>query len=130
MVSITTYNIRLDTDDDHPWQWAARKLYVLANLQRLDPDIFTVEEAEPHQLADLRTLTAYRGFGVPRENTVDQGEAAAIFIKKPSSTRWRRVMPGYPKRRTNRPFILGLGRIACSSGLSCGIKRMIRFFIW
>lgn len=82
MVSITTYNIRLDTDDDHPWQWAARKPYVLANLQRLDPDIFTVEEAEPHQLADLRTLTAYRGFGVPRENTVDQGEAAAIFIKK------------------------------------------------
>ncbi|ERL65740.1 endonuclease/exonuclease/phosphatase family protein [Schleiferilactobacillus shenzhenensis] len=83
MITITTYNIRLDTTADAPWAWAARRPYVLANLQRLDPDIFTVEEAEPHQFADLAAaLPAYRGFGIPRENTVDKGEAAALFFKK------------------------------------------------
>ncbi|KRL14789.1 hypothetical protein FD09_GL000450 [Schleiferilactobacillus perolens DSM 12744] len=81
-MQITTYNIRLDTPDDGEWRWAQRKGHVLANIKRLDPDILTVEEAEPWQYADLQTIAGYRSFAIPRENTVDKGEAAGLFFKK------------------------------------------------
>lgn len=80
-IRLTTYNIRLDTTEDGEWAWAARAQYVLAEIAHLAPDIWTVEEALPHQLAELKKLPGYRCVWVHRDNGVDAGEAAAIFFR-------------------------------------------------
>ncbi len=79
---LTTYNIRYDTPVDGDWRWAQRKPYVFENLRRLNPDIFCVEEALPNQYQDLNKLIGFAHVGVPRDNGVDAGEAAAIYYDR------------------------------------------------
>ncbi|WP_461226220.1 endonuclease/exonuclease/phosphatase family protein [Lacticaseibacillus suihuaensis] len=78
MMRLTTYNIRYDTPVDGDWAWAARRPYVIENLRRLAPDLFCVEEALPHQYADLNALAGFAHVGIPRDGD-GQGEAAAIY---------------------------------------------------
>ncbi|WP_179394147.1 endonuclease/exonuclease/phosphatase family protein [Lacticaseibacillus absianus] len=78
---ITTYNVRYDTPQDGDWRWAQRRAAVLANLTHLAPDIFTIEEALPHQYADLNALAGYAHCGAPREDGFSTGEATAIYYR-------------------------------------------------
>ncbi|WP_164512077.1 endonuclease/exonuclease/phosphatase family protein [Lacticaseibacillus daqingensis] len=78
---ITTYNVRYDTPNDGDWRWPARRAGVLANLARLAPDIFTVEEALPHQYVDLNELPGYAHVGVPRDDGFSKGEATVIYYR-------------------------------------------------
>lgn len=80
-IRFTTYNIRLNTTEDGDWAWPARAQYVLAELKALAPDVWTVEEALPEQLAELKQLAGYSCVWVHRDNGVDTGEAAAIFFR-------------------------------------------------
>lgn len=79
---VATYNIRMDALEDGNWGWGARKSHVLALITYHDWDLFGVQEALPHQLMDLKTLTDYAFIGTAREDGLNSGEYNGVFYKK------------------------------------------------
>ncbi len=98
-----TWNIRFDTPADGINQWPNRKDKVAGLLQKLDPDIFGVQEALHNQIKDLETLLpAYAWYGAGRDDGLADGEYSAIFFKKEkfkllqSGTFWLSETPDVP----------------------------------
>lgn len=81
-ITIATYNIRTDTEADGNWSWTNRRAHVLNLIRYHDWDIFGAQEVQPHQLADLKSLTDYGVVGLAREDGINQGEYNALFYKK------------------------------------------------
>lgn len=92
---VGSYNIRYDNPDDvkrgNGWM---QRLPVISDLLTYeDPDIFGVQEALAHQVADLqRSLPAYDYVGVGREDGKEQGEYAAVFYRR---DRFKRLRSGH-----------------------------------
>ncbi len=82
-LTVMTYNIRLDTEQDGVNQWKNRKDFLCGQLAFYDPMVFGVQEALPNQMRDLQdALPAYRYVGVGREDGKESGEFSAIFYKR------------------------------------------------
>ena len=77
-----TYNIRLDLASDKENAWTHRKDFFTGQLHFYAPDIFGVQEALPHQVADITSAMAdYSQVGSGRDG-VGKGESSNIFFKK------------------------------------------------
>ena len=77
---LMTYNIREDVVKDGKNQWKFRKDRVSGLIRYHSPDIFGVQEALHHQLADLKeALPSFSFYGVGRDDGKDKGEFSAIF---------------------------------------------------
>lgn len=82
-MKVITYNIRYDNPQDGENAWPKRKQNVFALLKKQDPDVFGVQEALHHQLADITTqLDGYTYVGVGRDDGKQKGEYSAIFFKR------------------------------------------------
>ncbi|MGC4040764.1 MAG: endonuclease/exonuclease/phosphatase family protein [Flavobacterium sp.] len=81
-LKLMTYNIRLDLASDGENSWPNRKEYWASQMQFYEPDIFGVQEAMPHQVADIAALLPkYSYVGVGRDEN-GKGESSNIFFKK------------------------------------------------
>lgn len=77
-----TYNIRYDSPHD-PVLWPDRKSKVTDLLRTCNPDVFGVQEALAHQVADIEALLpGYAQYGVGRDDGKTTGEQTTIFYKK------------------------------------------------
>ncbi|MFD1432056.1 endonuclease/exonuclease/phosphatase family protein [Lacticaseibacillus yichunensis] len=99
------FNIRYDNMADAPRTWDVRRADVIHTIANWKPDIFTIEEALPHQFVDLQdAFEDYDGFGVPRDNGIDEGEATIVFFKKDQFTplleghKWLSSTPDLPSK--------------------------------
>ncbi|MBP6978800.1 MAG: endonuclease/exonuclease/phosphatase family protein [Bacteroidales bacterium] len=83
IVTVMTYNIRLNTPDDGTHAWKFRKPAVVALINRHQPDIYGVQEALHDQMKDMaKSLPGYGWFGVARDDGKTSGEYAAVFYAK------------------------------------------------
>lgn len=81
-LKVATYNIRVDTIMDFPWNWKARAPHVFNLIRYFDWDMFGVQEVSPEQLKDFDVLEDYDFVGTAREDGKDRGEYNGIFFKK------------------------------------------------
>lgn len=77
-ITIVTYNIWYDNPNNTGNTWDDRKAGVIKTLKDLHPDIFGVQEAFAHQVADLE-FGKYKHVGVGRDDGKKAGEYSAIF---------------------------------------------------
>jgi endonuclease/exonuclease/phosphatase family metal-dependent hydrolase len=100
-LKVMSFNIRGDFDlqkasDSHE-AWNAlsnrhRRELVTETIDQFGPDLFGVQEAFRHQLADLRqALGGYEYYGVGRDDGREAGEHSAIFYR---TERFDRVSEG------------------------------------
>jgi endonuclease/exonuclease/phosphatase family metal-dependent hydrolase len=101
---LMSYNIRYDNPADGANAWPHRKAAAAELLRRHAPDIFGVQEALPHQIADLSAaLPGYGWFGVGRD-AGGGGEGVPVFYRKDrftvlqSDTFWLSETPHKPSR--------------------------------
>jgi endonuclease/exonuclease/phosphatase family metal-dependent hydrolase len=82
-VTVMSYNIRLDTENDGVNQWKNRTEKVYSLIRKYNPDLVGVQEALHNQMMDLKTnLPEYDFVGVGRDDGKEKGEYSAIFYKK------------------------------------------------
>lgn len=82
---VASYNIRYDNPDDvaRGNGWQQRLPYLAELLAYESPDVFGVQEALSHQVADLqRALPAYDYIGIGRDDGRQAGEYAAVFYRR------------------------------------------------
>ncbi len=77
-VKVVSYNIWYDNPNNAGNSWADRKTGVIETLRDIHPDIFGVQEALAHQVADLE-FGKYKPVGVGRDDGQQAGEYAAVF---------------------------------------------------
>ena len=81
-LSIMTYNIRLDTQEDGINQWSKRKKGLASLIKKLNPDILGIQEGLPNQILYLsKQLEGYSLIGSGRDGG-NNGEYCAIYYKK------------------------------------------------
>jgi len=73
---VVSFNIRIPVDPP-PNDWATRKKRVVADIRRMKPDLFGLQEAVPQQIADLQSL-GYLHIGTGRGRDL-KGEASPVF---------------------------------------------------
>lgn len=78
-LKVISYNVRLDNSGDGENAWPNRKEATIAMLEDLEPDIFGVQEALPHQVGYITDNSKYSNVGVGREDGVSDGEHMSIF---------------------------------------------------
>lgn len=81
LITVSSFNIRMDTPGDGVNAWPNRKELVKALVRFHDFDIFGIQEGFRHQLDDLCELTQYACIGEGRDGN-DEGEHSAILYKK------------------------------------------------
>jgi endonuclease/exonuclease/phosphatase family metal-dependent hydrolase len=85
-IRIVTWNIHCGQDDGPPWQrfdWPARKQSLRVALGQARPDILSVQEARPGQVAFLeKALPGHERVGVGRDDGRDGGEHCAVFFDR------------------------------------------------
>ncbi len=83
LLKCMTFNIRYDNTGDGPNSWQHRKDSVIGFIMSERPDVFGLQEALPHQLADLSAaLSGYGHVGVGREDGANAGEHTPVFYDK------------------------------------------------
>jgi len=86
-VKVMTFNIRCDNHGDGPNRWAPRRDAAAEVVRRFAGDFIGIQEAVPHQVADLqKALPEYRQLGRSREADPDGGESTPILYRH---GRWR-----------------------------------------
>ncbi|SFR71915.1 Metal-dependent hydrolase, endonuclease/exonuclease/phosphatase family [Halogeometricum rufum] len=72
-----SFNVRYDNpEDDYPW--TSRLPRVAEAVDRVDPELLGVQEAQPNQFTDLReTISDYDWYGIGREGG-DESEAVPV----------------------------------------------------
>jgi endonuclease/exonuclease/phosphatase family metal-dependent hydrolase len=86
-VKIMTFNIRYDNSGDGPNRWAQRREAAVDVIRRFAGDFIGIQEALPHQVADLqKALPDYRQLGRSREADAQRGESTPILYRH---ERWR-----------------------------------------
>lgn len=81
-LDVMTYNIRLDVASDGIDAWPIRSEALNNQIGFLEPDVFGLQEALPHQVTFIDSaLFAYDFVGEGRDGN-NQGEASPIFYKR------------------------------------------------
>ena len=102
-LNIFTFNIRFDNPGDAPNDWPNRKGLAASQILFHNADIVGVQEAQYHQLTDLKErLPGYDFVGVGRDDGKKAGEHSSIFFNtnrlelQASSTFWLSLTPEVP----------------------------------
>jgi endonuclease/exonuclease/phosphatase family metal-dependent hydrolase len=86
LVRVLTWNIHCGQDDGPPWKqfnWPVRKHALQAALEQAQPDILSVQEATPQQVAFLeQVLPGHQRVGVGRDDGQSGGEHCAIYFNR------------------------------------------------
>ncbi|MCB0822347.1 MAG: endonuclease/exonuclease/phosphatase family protein [Bacteroidales bacterium] len=77
-IVVISYNIWYDNPSNTENPWSARKAGVIETLERINPDIFCVQEALINQVYDLE-FDRYKHIGVGRDDGKKAGEFSAVF---------------------------------------------------
>ena len=106
-IKVMTFNIRCQSgekEDDINY-WGSRKYLVAEIIERYNPGIIGMQEAEKRQIDDLENLLeGYGWFGVGRDDGKDAGEFSPIFYDstkyevKWDSTFWLSPTPQMPSK--------------------------------
>jgi len=81
-VTVMTYNIRLDTEQDGENRWDLRKELVVGLLGERAPDVFGIQEGLPWQVRYIdESLPGYAYVGEGREGG-DKGEYSALYFRQ------------------------------------------------
>ncbi len=106
VLTVMSWNIRLDTPDDGIHQWTNRKDALCSEIITRNPDILGVQEAKYNQMKDMRKrLPGYKSVGVGRDDGHKAGEFSAVFYRKKhlkalqSGTFWLSQTPDVPGSR-------------------------------
>lgn len=79
-ISVMSFNIRYDTEEDGDNKWDNRKQACLDMLTEIEPTVFGIQEGLHNQVSFLdRNLSDYDYIGVGRDDGHSSGEYAAIF---------------------------------------------------
>ncbi len=82
-LKVMTLNIRYDNPDDGANAWSQRRSIVVQTINRQQPDVFGLQEAQFHQLTFLDSvLSDYHYYGIGRDDGGVKGEFSPIFYKK------------------------------------------------
>ena len=82
VLTLMTYNIRLDVESDRENKWSNRKDFLVSQIKFYEPEIFGIQEGLPHQVKFInKQLPKYGFVGEGREGG-DQGEYSAIFYNE------------------------------------------------
>lgn len=82
-ISVMSFNMRYDTEEDGENKWSNRKQAVLDMLRETEPTIFGIQEGLHRQVTFLAdSLPAYEFVGVGRDDGDSLGEYSAIFYSK------------------------------------------------
>ncbi len=85
-LTITSYNLRMDTPNDKDNAWPYRKEMVKSLFTFYDWDICGTQEGFKHQLDGILELSNYAYIGVGRDDGLDAGEHSAIIYRKDKFT--------------------------------------------
>jgi endonuclease/exonuclease/phosphatase family metal-dependent hydrolase len=85
-IRVVTWNIHCGQDKGPPWvqfDWPARKHALQAAIDQAKPDILSVQEATPDQVAFLEeALPGHHRVGVGRDDGKSGGEHSAIYFSR------------------------------------------------
>lgn len=82
VMNVSSYNLRMDTNNDSLNSWDYRKDDINSLISYHDFDIFGTQEGFHHQLQDILRLSNYNYIGAGRDDGKQSGEHSAIFYKK------------------------------------------------
>ena len=132
IVTVMSYNIRLDVASDGENRWDNRKEMLAAQVNQLTPDFMGVQEALPQQMDYLNaSLKGYSSIGVARDNGKRDGEFSAIFYNAAKfkvleqSTFWLSQTPD----RVSYGWDAACRRV-CTYGLFQNLKTRERIWIF
>jgi len=101
-LKVTSFNIRLASVDDGINNWLLRKGLLRDYVEKNQPDILGVQEAQLIQMSYIDSISGYEYVGVGRDNGMTLGEYSAIFYNsnrlevKESGTFWLSSTPDKP----------------------------------
>ena len=78
---VMSFNIRFDNPGDGPDAWSARREKVATTIRDSGADLLGVQEAQPHQLAELHALLPELAWFGSGRNADLSGEHSAIFYR-------------------------------------------------
>lgn len=82
-LTVTTFNLRVDTSADGEDRWDLRKELALQTIRTLAPDILGTQESLPSQTHYLdQQLPDYTRIGVGRDDGKDGGEACCLYLRR------------------------------------------------
>lgn len=81
-INVASFNLRMNTPQDGPNAWPARKEMVKALIRHHGFDIVGTQEGLPEQIAELATMEEFDHVGVGRDDGKQAGEHSAIFYRK------------------------------------------------
>lgn len=81
-LTIASYNLRLNTEDDGINAWPHRKENVKALVRFHEFDIWGTQEGFIDQLKDLESMDEFGHLGAGRDDGKEAGEHSAIFYRK------------------------------------------------
>lgn len=81
-ITIASYNLRLNTEDDSINAWPNRKENVKALVRFHEFDIWGTQEGFIDQLKDLESMEEFGHLGAGRDDGKEAGEHSAIFYRK------------------------------------------------
>tara|TARA_R110002049_G_scaffold169943_1_gene336503 strand:+ start:108 stop:968 length:861 start_codon:yes stop_codon:yes gene_type:complete len=131
MLSLMTYNIRLNTASDGENAWPNRKSFLSSQVLFLNPDVMGVQEALPNQIKDLNLLLKdYKFIGEGRDGG-DNGEYSAIYYNSKKikiedyNTFWLSTTPEI----VSKGWDAALPRI-CTYGLFSKLENDSKFWVF
>lgn len=102
-ISVMSFNLRYDTEEDGDNQWSNRKEACIKLLTETAPSVFGIQEGLYNQVTYLDdNLPQYSYIGVGRDDGHSSGEYAAIYYLKDdyelleSNTFWLSETPDFP----------------------------------
>lgn len=106
-LTVMSFNIRYDTENDGPNRWSERRQMVLDLLKERDPDLVGLQEALDSQIRDLlEGAPGYALVGVGRDDGKAGGEFSAILFRRErlrvadAGTFWFSETPAIPGSRS------------------------------
>lgn len=104
-LTVMSYNVRNSKAKDGENAWDKRKEATAEMLDRINPDIFGVQEAYPDQVSFIaESCPRYIPFGVGRDDGVSKGEHMSIFYNSEAvemldgGTYWLSETPDVPSK--------------------------------
>jgi endonuclease/exonuclease/phosphatase family metal-dependent hydrolase len=102
-LSVMSFNLRYDTEEDGENQWSNRKEAIIKMLQSEKPSVFGIQEGLYHQVSFMDDeLANYNYVGVGRDDGYSGGEYSAIFYDTEqfevleTNSFWLSETPEYP----------------------------------
>ncbi|WND02718.1 endonuclease/exonuclease/phosphatase family protein [Temperatibacter marinus] len=105
-LTIITYNIRTDWQQDGPNNWQFRRDNMVSLIKDHTPHIIGLQEVRPHQMIEIKEQLGdhYISYGVGREDGQQKGESAPLFFLQSrfkmikAQTLWCSPSPNKPSK--------------------------------